>query len=67
MRPLALHRRKSTMKTSLKEYVEEVYKGGISCEGVTRLHQMESEYSKWIDEQEAGIVASMEESFKNGN
>ncbi|KAF5437852.1 hypothetical protein C5S35_01980 [Candidatus Methanophagaceae archaeon] len=51
------------MKTSLKEYVEGVYKGGISCEGVTRLHQMESEYSKWIDEQEAGIVASMEENL----
>lgn len=51
------------MKTSLKEYVEEVYKGGISCEGVTRLHQMESELNGWIDEQEAGVVASMEENL----
>ena len=51
------------MKTSsIKEYVEG-YKGSLNCEGVTRLHQMESEYSKWIDEQEAGIVASMEENL----
>lgn len=48
------------MKTSVREYAEEVYKGGISCEGVTRLHEMESELSGWIDGLEAGVVVSME-------
>lgn len=40
------------MQTSIEEYVEGIYKADgrdLSCEGITRIHEMDSENEQWLN------------------
>jgi len=44
------------MQTSIEEYIKGIYKASgrnVNCEGITRIHQMDSENEQWLNGLEA--------------
>lgn len=44
------------MQTSIEEYVKGIYKADgrdVNCEGITRIHEMDSENEQWLNGLEA--------------